>query len=308
MNAIIDAKNISKQYDGNDAVKNLNLSVNAGEVVGLLGPNGAGKTTTVKMLATLIEPQSGSITINGFDVVTQPNAVRKIIGLAGQSAAIDDKLTTRENLSIFGSLYGIDKATLKERAEMLIERFDLRDFADRPASTYSGGQRRRLDLIAALIANPKALFLDEPTTGLDPRSRNTIWKAIQELTEEGTAVVLTTQYLEEADQLADRIIVIDKGRTIASGTPDSLKRALGNEILDVYFDDDQNFAKARGILAENNFTRDINEDAVVHIPLSEGAKESLKLLRKLDDAGITISDFNLRKPTLDDVFLTLTDD
>lgn len=305
-NMVIRAGNVSKSFGDVEAVMDLSFSVDAGQVVALLGPNGAGKTTTINMLATLIDIDAGAATIGGFDVATQPDQVRQLIGLAGQSAAVDEKLTARENLELFGRLYKIPRAERRRRIEELIARFDMADFADRTAETYSGGQRRRLDVVAALVADPPALFLDEPTTGLDPRSRIELWQAITGLADRGTAIVLTTQYLEEADYLADEVLIIDRGRTIASGTPEMLKRKLEKDVLEVTVDNDADLARAvdlighvDGLVTDTNIGR-------ISVPVGDDIARSLDLLRRLQDRGILIADFQLRRPTLDDVFLTLT--
>jgi ABC-2 type transport system ATP-binding protein len=275
-------------------------------VVGLLGPNGAGKTTTINMLATLVSIDAGSASIGGFDVGTESDQVRQLIGLAGQSAAVDEKLTARENLELFGRLYKMPRTERRRRVDDLIDQFDMRDFADRIAGTYSGGQRRRLDVVAALVASPPALFLDEPTTGLDPRSRAEIWDAIERLASQGTAIVLTTQYLEEADQLADHILIIDNGQVVASGAPETLKRELERDVLEVRVADETNLTAALDIIGPiEGLVTDVDAGRL-GIPVGDGAIRSLDLLRRLQDGGVTISDFQLRRPTLDDVFLVLT--
>jgi ABC-2 type transport system ATP-binding protein len=302
---VIVARNLSKTYGSVEAVSDLSFSVDAGRIVGLLGPNGAGKTTTVNMLTTLTTIDAGSASIGGYDVATRPDQVRRLIGLAGQSAAVDEKLTARENLELFGRLYKLPRADRHRRTEELIERFDMAEFADRVASTYSGGQRRRLDVVAALVADPPALFLDEPTTGLDPRSRAELWDAIADLAAGGTAIVLTTQYLEEADRLADEILIIDKGTAIASGTPETLKRNLERDVLEVHVGDDAVpsalalLERIDGVVVEPGSGR-------IGIPVGDDVTMGLELLRRLQDGGVTISDFQLRRPTLDDVFLALT--
>lgn len=299
------AANLHKRFGEVEAVKDLSFSVNAGQVVGLLGPNGAGKTTTINMLTTLASIDGGSAAVGGFDVKTQPNRVRELIGLAGQSAAVDEKLTARENLDLFGRLYKIPRTERRERADELIAQFDMAEFADRVAGTYSGGQRRRLDVVAALVADPPALFLDEPTTGLDPRSRAELWGAIAELASRGTAIVLTTQYLDEADQLADEILIVDKGQIIASGTPEDLKRGLQRDVLEVHvFESDLDCALDL-VGQVDGLTYDTDASSI-GIPVGDDVARSLEFLRRLQDGGISISDFQLRRPTLDDVFLTLT--
>jgi ABC-2 type transport system ATP-binding protein len=304
-NPVIIAAGLYKSYGEIEAVTDLSFSVRAGEVVALLGPNGAGKTTTVNMLATLVPIDAGSAVVNGFDVATRADQVRRCIGLAGQAAAVDEKLTARENLELFGRLYKLPVADRRRRIADLIERFDMVEFADRVAGTYSGGQRRRLDVVAALIADPPALFLDEPTTGLDPRSRAGLWDAIAELAAQGTAIVLTTQYLEEADRLADQVVIIDRGVVIASGTPESLKRKLERDVLEVHVGEGD-LGDALDLIGKVEGV--VIDAAAGHIgvPVGDDVARSLELLRRLQDGGVSISDFQLRRPTLDDVFLSLT--
>jgi ABC-2 type transport system ATP-binding protein len=304
---IIEAHGLRKSYGDQVAVQDLSFSVEAGEVVGLLGPNGAGKTTTVNMLTTLLPIDSGVARIAGFDVTSEARSVRAVIGLAGQSAAVDEMLTARENLKMFGRLYKIPRVELTARVETLIERFRMGDYADRPVSTLSGGQRRRLDVVGALIVDPPALFLDEPTTGLDPRTRFEIWDAVESLAKAGTAIVLTTQYLEEADRLADQIVMIDRGAVVAAGTPLELKQQLERDVLEIHLGNDQDLDEAAVILGQIPGVTSNPETREIHVPVGGGAAASLATLRRLDDAGIAISDFQLRRPTLDDVFLTLTD-
>ncbi|MGA7757861.1 MAG: ATP-binding cassette domain-containing protein [Ilumatobacteraceae bacterium] len=304
-NRVIEAEGVSKRFDEVDAVDQVSFAVGAGEVLGLLGPNGAGKTTLVKLLTTLLSIDSGTARVGGFDVSSEPGVVRRLIGLAGQAAAVDEKLTARENLELFGRLYHLPRGRRRARIGELIDRFDLRSFADRPASTYSGGQRRRLDIVVALIADPPALFLDEPTTGLDPRSRAEVWKSVRELAAEGTAIVLTTQYLEEADQLADHILVIDRGRSVAAGTPDQLKSQIGGDVLEIRVVDP---GPVEALVAEIEGVAVDWDRRTVDIPITAGSEQSLDLLGALQAAGTTIEDFQLRRPTLDEVFLALTGD
>ncbi|MCP4303824.1 MAG: ATP-binding cassette domain-containing protein [bacterium] len=306
--SVIQADSLCKSYGDTVAVEDLSFAVEAGKIIGLLGPNGAGKTTTINMLTTLISIDSGAGTVAGFDVASSPHAVRQLIGLAGQNAAVDEKLTVRENLELFGRFYKIPKDTLKRRIEDLVETFRMGDYADRTAETYSGGQRRRLDVVAALVANPPALFLDEPTTGLDPRSRADMWDAITDLAAGGTAIVLTTQYLEEADRLADEILLIDQGIAVARGTPEELKRGLENDVLDVHFPDERELDKAVAVI-DDELISSIDRDAgLIRIPVKSNARSSLSILRSIDDADIELVDYQLRRPTLDDVFLELTGD
>jgi len=300
---IIEVSDLRKSFGDTAAVDDLSFTVEAGSILGLLGPNGAGKTTTIKMLTTLLSIDGGSASVAGFDVATQPRMIRQAIGLAGQAAAVDDKLTARENLDLFGRLYHIPADQRKQRTEELIERFDLTEFADRPAGTYSGGQRRRLDVVASLIVDPPALFLDEPTTGLDPRSRAEIWNAIRSLASQGTAVVLTTQYLDEADQLSDDIIVIDRGRVVGEGTAAELKSSLERDVLEVTVAEAGTRDRAAGLLDGSEVVA--IDETTLQLPVNRPA-DSLAALRRVQDAGIEIADFQLRKPTLDDVFLALT--
>ncbi|MCL1593731.1 MAG: ATP-binding cassette domain-containing protein [Actinomycetia bacterium] len=303
---VITAQNLRKTFGSVQAVKDVSFDVEPGQVLGLLGPNGAGKTTTINMITTLLQIDGGEATVGGFDVRTQPEVVRQLIGLAGQSAAVDEKLTARENLELFGRLYKIPRNERRRRIEKLIERFDLGAFADRPASSYSGGERRRLDVVAALVAEPPAVFLDEPTTGLDPRSRSELWNTVRSLASNGVAIVLSTQYLEEADRLADEILVIDRGEIVAQGTPDALKHDLERDVLEVHVVDRTDVDTARELLGlDANVTTDV-EARRIDIPVPGGADRSLDLLRQLQDGGVSISNFQLRQPTLDDVFLALT--
>lgn len=304
---VIAVKNLRKTFGSVEAVKDVSFEVESGQVVGLLGPNGAGKTTTINMLSTLLQIDAGEATVGGFDVRTQPDAVRQLIGLAGQSAAVDEKLTARENLELFGRLYKIPRVERRRRIEEMVEQFDLGEFADRPASTYSGGERRRLDVVAALVAEPPAVFLDEPTTGLDPRSRSELWDTVRSLASNGVAIVLSTQYLEEADRLADKILVIDQGKIVAQGTPDTLKRELERDVLEVHVSSRADLDAARDLIGSDVTIATDLEARRIDIPVPDGANRSLDLLRQLQDGGVSISNFHLRQPTLDDVFLALTD-
>jgi ABC-2 type transport system ATP-binding protein len=303
---VIAVENLRKTFGSVEAVKGVSFEVEPGQVLGLLGPNGAGKTTTIKMITTLLQIDDGEAAVGGFDVRTQPDVVRQLIGLAGQSAAVDEKLTARENLELFGRLYKIPRVERRRRVEEMIERFDLGEFADRPTSTYSGGERRRLDVVAALVADPPAVFLDEPTTGLDPRSRSELWDTVRSLASNGAAIVLSTQYLEEADRLADEILVIDEGRIVAKGTPVTLKRELERDVLEIHITSRADLDTARELLGPDKSAA-IDTDALrIDIPIPDGADRSLDLLRQLQDGGVSISNFQLRQPTLDDVFLALT--
>lgn len=308
MSDIIEARGLVKKYGDVVALDGLDLSVPEGTVYGLLGPNGAGKTTTVRILTTLLQPDAGTAMVDGLDVVKKPNAVRRIIGLTGQYAAVDEYLTGRENLRMFGDLYHLPTAYVKERSQELLERFDLVDAADRSLRTYSGGMRRRLDLAASLIAKPRVLFLDEPTTGLDPRSRIGLWEVITDLVADGTTVLLTTQYLEEADQLAEEIVVIDHGRVIAQGTSDTLKDQVGGDRLEVTVTDPSQLdaaAQALRSVATGEVSVD-REGAHVTAPVAGGSLTLVDAVRALDSAHVGIADVALRRPTLDDVFLALT--
>jgi ABC-2 type transport system ATP-binding protein len=282
--------------------------VGEGSVLGLLGPNGAGKTTAVRILATLLRPDAGRATVAGLDVVRDAQELRSVIGLSGQYAAVDDNLTGRENLVLFARLYQLPKAEAKRRADDLLEQFDLSEAADRTVKTYSGGMRRRLDLASALCGNPKVLFLDEPTTGLDPRGRLGMWDVIRALIREGTTILLTTQYLEEADELANTIAVVDHGRIIARGTSDELKSQVGGERIEVVVRDRADIARAVETLrrdADGEITVDQHTRRLT-APVNGGAGRLVQVVRDFDELGIRIDDIALRRPTLDDVFLALT--
>ncbi len=304
--AVIAVQHLRKSFGSVEAVKDVSFEVGPGQVLGLLGPNGAGKTTTINMVSTLLKIDGGEATVGGFDVRTQPEVVRQLIGVAGQSAAVDEKLTARENLELFGRLYKIPRGKRSARIEELIKQLDLGAFADRPASTYSGGERRRLDVVAALVADPPAVFLDEPTTGLDPRSRSELWGTVRSLASNGVAIVLSTQYLEEADRLADEILVIDRGEIVAQGTPETLKQDLERDVLEIQVGDRNGFERARELLGPDANPATDAETLRIDIPVHGGADRSLALLRQLQDGGVSISNFQLRQPTLDDVFLALT--
>lgn len=308
MSDIIVAEGLVKKFGAVVALDGLDLRVPEGTVYGLLGPNGAGKTTCVRILTTLLKPDAGAATVAGFDVVKRPNAVRRVIGLTGQYAAVDEYLSGRENLRMFGDLYHLAPGYVKERSQELLERFDLADAADRSLRTYSGGMRRRLDLAASLIAKPRILFLDEPTTGLDPRSRIGLWEVIKDLVADGTTVLLTTQYLDEADQLAEDIVVIDHGRVIAHGTSDALKDQVGGDRLEVIVDGREavvTAAEALRPLATGEVVAEVADHRVV-APVSGGSTVLVDAIRALDAAGVRVEDLALRRPTLDDVFLSLT--
>jgi ABC-2 type transport system ATP-binding protein len=279
-------------------------------VLGLLGPNGAGKTTAIRILTTLLEPDEGEVEVAGLDVRTQPDKVKEKIGLSGQTAAVDEQLTGFENLDMVGRLYHLGKKRSRERARELLDRFELDEAADRPAKTYSGGMRRRLDLAAALVAKPEILFLDEPTTGLDPRSRAQMWETIQELARAGSTVLLTTQYMEEADVLAENIVVIDRGRKIAEGTSDQLKKEVGGERIEIVLDSDEDLAASRAILAAvcggGDEVQTDEGSRKVTAAVTDGVALLRTVLQKLGEQEIRAADIGLRRPTLDDVFLSLT--
>jgi ABC-2 type transport system ATP-binding protein len=300
---VIEAVELSKRFKDNVAVNGLSFSVPGGSVLGVLGPNGAGKTTTIKLLTTLLPLDGGRASVAGHDVSSEPDAVRRNIGLAGQSAAVDEKLTVRQNLDLFGRLYHLPGPQRRERVVELIEQFAMDEYADRPAETLSGGERRRLDLVAALIADPPAIFLDEPTAGLDPRGRLTIWDEIRAMRDAGAAVVLTTQYLEEADQLADRILIIDRGVEVAAGTSAELKAQLGRDVLELTVVDAQRREEAIATVGTAGAVA--VDERTVHLAVA-GPEESLAALRRIGEAGIELADFQLRRPTLDDVFIEIT--
>ena len=302
-------EDVHKSFGEVQALRGIDLTVERGRVLGLLGPNGAGKTTAVKILTTLLAPDRGRALVEGRDVVRSPAAVREIIGLAGQSTAIQEELTGRENLEIMGRLYHLDPQTRKERAEDLLERFELHDAADRPTKGYSGGMQRRLDLALSLVARPSVLFLDEPTTGLDPRSRLGMWDVIRELVAGGTSLLLTTQYLEEADELADEIVVIDHGRVIAAGTGDHLKNRIGGDVVEfVVVDPDRVPHALQAVQAISDADPTHHPDtARVSIRVGDRGSESLvETVRRLDAEGIRTEGLSIRRPSLDDVFLALT--
>ena len=304
----IRATGLTKRFGDVVALDGLDLVVPQGTVLGLLGPNGAGKTTVVSILATLLEPDAGEATVAGADVRAQPQLVRERIGLSGQYAAVDEILTGLENLEMIGRLYRLGRRQARRRAAELLERFDLVDAGNRPVKTYSGGMRRRLDLAGALVAEPPVLFLDEPTTGLDPRSRIELWAVIRELVERGATLLLTTQYLEEADQLADEILVVDHGRELARGTAHQLKTRVGGERIEVVVDTADQIQAAHDVLAAlavDDVEVDVTSRTLL-APISGGASVLTAALRAFDQRGVALLDVGLRRPTLDDVFLSLT--
>lgn len=309
---VVTAEGLVKVYGSGEeqvrALDGLDLSVPEGSVLGLLGPNGAGKTTTVRILATLLRPDAGRATVAGFDIFKEAQQLRSIIGLSGQYAAVDENLTARENLTMFGRLYQLPKREARKRADELLEQFDLVAAADRPVKGYSGGMRRRLDLASALIGRPRVLFLDEPTTGLDPRSRIAMWNVIRDSVRDGMTVLLTTQYLEEADELADSIAVVDTGKIIARGTADQLKAQIGGERIEVVVRYPQDIDRAAALLERYDQDGCTIERHVRRLTIAAlgGAELLVQVVRDLDEAAIPIDDIGLRRPTLDDVFLTLT--
>ncbi|MFI6419059.1 ATP-binding cassette domain-containing protein [Streptomyces sp. NPDC050842] len=313
MPGAIYAEGLVKTFGDVRALDGVDLDVPEGTVLGLLGPNGAGKTTTVRVLTTLLQPDSGRAVVAGIDVLKHPEQVRRSIGLSGQFAAVDEYLTGRENLQMVGQLYQMKAKAAKVRADELLDRFRLTDAADRTAKTYSGGMRRRLDLAAALVVSPPVMFMDEPTTGLDPRNRQALWEVIKELVAGGTTLLLTTQYLEEADHLAHDICVVDQGKVIARGTSDQLKAQTGGERVEVVVHEPAMIAGARDVLARYGIAGRGQAEVSVEdhtrkltVPVSGGAKLLAEVIRDLDAVGVEIDDIGLRRPTLDDVFISLT--
>jgi len=303
-----EVKDVAKYYGDVHALDGVTLKAEQGKIFGLLGPNGAGKTTLVKMLSTLSQPDKGSVKVLGIDAVAHPNEVRNVIGLAGQFAAVDEYLTGQENINMVGNLYHLPSKVVKQRSRELLERLDLAKAANRIVHTYSGGMRRRLDLGASLVGRPKILFLDEPTTGLDPRTRLDLWKIMRELVAEGTSILLTTQYLEEADELADMIAVIDRGKVIAQGTSNQLKATMGGDVVE--FELHKASEQERALQAVTTIAKKklvVSEDGLtITVPVNDGSKSLMAIVRELDRAKIEPVALALHRPSLDDVFLTLT--
>nr|AHX24693.1 ABC transporter ATP-binding protein [uncultured bacterium] len=306
MTAVIECAGLVKRYGEVVALDDVGLWVEEGSVLGLLGPNGAGKTTTVRVLSTLLRPDEGWARVGGYDVLRQPQQVRRLLGLSGQYAAVDQYLTGRENLVLFGRLHRLRRQAALRRADELIDRFDLGEAAGRLVRTYSGGMRRRLDLAASLIARPRVIAMDEPTTGLDPRSRLTTWELVGELVEQGTTVLLTTQYLEEADRIADRIVVVDAGRVIADDTAAELKRRTGGDRIELTLADRSGQGAASAVLAAIGDGDPVVDDRRLSVPVSTGMRALATVAGALAERGLAVADLGLRQPTLDDVFLTIT--
>jgi oleandomycin transport system ATP-binding protein len=299
------AEGLVKHFGETRALDGVDLAVRTGTVLGLLGPNGAGKTTAVRILATLLQPDAGHAAVDGHDVVREPHQVRKLIGLTGQYASMDESLTGTENLYLIGRLTGLSRQQAKQRARELLEQFGLTDAAGRAARTYSGGMHRRLDLAASLVARPRVLFLDEPSTGLDPRSRSEVWDVVRDLTEQGVTVLLTTQYLEEADVLAQQVAVVDHGRVIAEGTPDELKARTGAQTLTVRPVNPQDLSTLINIVGSLTLTQPEVRDTTVTAPVTDPGLAPA-VVRRLDEAGVRLAELTLRGSTLDEVFLSLT--
>jgi ABC-2 type transport system ATP-binding protein len=307
MTAIIEAHGLTKRFGRTEALRGVDLEVRTGRVAALLGPNGAGKTTFVRAVATLVRPDAGSLVVGGFDAVREPARVRQVIGLAGQHAAVEEAMTGRENLELVGRLFGLDRRSARAAAGAILDRLGLVEDADRLVREYSGGMRRRVDLGASLVGSPRLLLLDEPTTGVDPRSRIELWDAVNTLVAAGTDVLLTTQYLEEADRLAADIVIIDHGTVVAAGTPDELKRRAGRDVVDVRVHDVHDLPAVADALDRIGGDPVVDADGRrVSVGVGSGPDRLVDAVRLLDAAGVTVDDIALRRPTLDEVFLSLT--
>ncbi|MBD2310723.1 ATP-binding cassette domain-containing protein [Desertifilum sp. FACHB-1129] len=300
---MVEVQGLKKRFGNTEALRGINLSVAAGSVLGVLGPNGAGKTTTINCLTTLIKPDAGKAAIAGYDIIRDPASVRALISVTGQFAAVDEELTARENLILFGRLLRLSHHDAAKRATELLEQFDLMAAGNRRVKEFSGGMRRRLDLAASIVAEPLVLFLDEPTTGLDPRSRQQLWDVVRELKQRGITIFLTTQYLEEADELADRIVVIDRGEAIAEGTADELKDRIGGTYCEIRLADPRDEAKVRQELGE---LHQCPADGTLALPAPDRVATLIDVVRRMDAIGVTLADISLRRPSLDDVFFELT--
>ncbi len=301
---LVQVENLVKRFGNTEVLRGITLQVYPGEVLGVLGPNGAGKTTTINCLTTLLRPDGGTATIAGYDVIKDPEAIRALIGLTGQFAAVDGDLTARENLVLFGRLLRLSKAEAKRRADDLLKEFELFEVGNKRVKTFSGGMRRRLDLAASIVAEPLVLFLDEPTTGLDPRSRQRLWEVVRDLKSRGITIILTTQYLEEADELADRIIVIDQGQVIAEGTADELKQKVGSTFCEIHLAHLTDGNRCRELLADLGEIQGRGEQ--LSLCASDGVNTLTTVVKRLDEAGIPLADISLRRPSLDDVFFAVT--
>jgi ABC-2 type transport system ATP-binding protein len=308
MRALIEADGLTKQFGKVHALNRLDLTIPSGQVVAILGPNGAGKSTFIRTVATLLRPDAGQLRVAGHDIVEEPMAVRRLIGLAGQSAAVEGAMTGRENLAMVARLYGQNTRASRASAEAVLDRMGLTDAADRRVKTYSGGMRRRLDLGASLVGRPRLLLLDEPTTGLDPGSRVALWDAIRELGATGTDILLTTQYLDEADRLAASIVIIDEGRVIAEGTPGELKHRAGSDMIELHTRDLASLTRAADVLSHQPRGAVTVDEAIrrCSVPALDGPRHLPAVVRALDEAGVEVEDIALRRPTLDEVFLALT--